>query len=85
MRVALAAGSTHHAPKGPIFIVAGVVMVAIGITVIVSPGSFRNYPVNPDQAPRPVWSGHDAVTRGIGVIACAMGLILLILGIVNVA
>lgn len=85
MRFVVAAGQTHLPPKGAVMIFGGLMLVAFGITAIVSPGAFRNYPANPDQTPRPVWQGHDAVTRGIGVAFCAMGLPVLILGIVNLA
>ena len=81
-----AAVQSHMPPgKAAVFVVGGIVAVIIGLTAIVSPGSFRSYPLNPGQPPRPVWAGHDAVARVIGAIFCAVGMVFVIVAIMKVA
>lgn len=85
--IMVAAGRSNiTSANAPVVIIFGIVFLIAGLTAIVRPEWFRNYPVwNPGQPPRPLWSGHNAVTRALGLIGCAIGLAVLILGIVKLA
>lgn len=87
MGFVVAAVASHPAPVGKavLFIGVGIIFVIAGLRAIVKPRSFRDYPLNPDQAPQPVLPGHDVVTRVIGAMACAGGVVLVILAISKVA
>jgi hypothetical protein len=83
----IAAVHSHPIPVGKalLFIGVGIFFVIAGLTAIVKPGSFRNYPLNPDQTPQAVLPGHDAIARVLGAICCAGGVGFVILAITKMA
>ena len=76
-----AAAHAHWSPGGkPAVVVAGVLLVIVGLLAITRPGMFRNWPVAGN--PRSLGALHTVITRFIGAVFCAGGVALSVLGVI---